>query len=448
MKLLNYLKILGLDWIDTLLVIFGVFGGLVSVESARLTTSTRSFSLSQPLWVFIIYIVISTLSLVIFMVFKYRRNKVSPIFLAILLLLIICNIIAISINPEVIVLVLKDEEDYLYEVWLTVTNEIKIIHSCSFFFVVSLMYVGVFVLPKQIHNFNLLELVFWLFQITTIVLFIYSLINDNYFKFFSILLGGSEDFVHIKDYIPVSVFGNPNVYAFYLELGIFFSIFYYIIKKKGCLFIISFVYYLLLLFTICKTGILITTCLLFAYLIYLFVMSIINKNKKQVTFLTIVLSILLFVLLLLLIICLTNESIKEKVLLLLLRKDSFSGRDLIWYASLQIISHKVFIGFGYGVFNTLLCEAIGNPLAHNWFLSILGKGGIIYLSIYLLFIGYGVYLLIKLFKSNRPLFISLLLGFLLFFLHSFFEDNYYYLAVIIIYISISFQVTKEKAVIE
>ena len=111
---------------------------------------------------------------------------------------------------------------------------------------------------------------------------------------------------------------------------------------------------------------------------------------------------------------------------------TFFSRTVIWDNAFTILSPLWWvIGRGYGTYNVMLYNANVvstsdyTSYSHSWFISTIGRGGILAILLFLAIVVLTFYLALRLYKKNKFVIVSILFGALLFFAHSFMEDNYY-----------------------
>lgn len=436
--MMNVKKILcslELKWTHLALISFLVFGFIIAIQSATILSDINNQNMILPLWVYILFFVFEAISLSIYLLGEYKNGyRPIPLFVITLLILLITNTVTIFSNPETISLSLINKDGVQFDITTSISIENKCIFSFSFIFYVVAIYTGVFIFSKNFSNNYLLCSLYIVFHIITIIAVTYSLINDNYVLLLEKLFGNNmSDIIYIKYYTPKSLFGNSNTYGMYLEFGLCFSLLCFSIRKKYFHLILASIYYCLLITTICKSGLIVSTILLFIYTIVFLALNVRKHNKKGIITSSLVLTTFLLIFILILILILTNEDIKNKVAAIFIQDGSLTGRTDIWSYAFQIIGTKPIFGYGYGIYNLLLFNATGlSPYSHNWIIAILGKGGILYLVSYLLLLGYSICVFFSIYKRDKNIFIATSFCWLLFFFHSFLEDLYYCLTYIII----------------
>ena len=178
-----------------------------------------------------------------------------------------------------------------------------------------------------------------------------------------------------------SFFSNRNTFAAYLTLGIVFYAFiilwttnkyFKVLRILACIFILF-----NLLITLSRTSILGLVIFLLVY--FIFTKNITVKKKIKIF-------VLVFLIILLISTIATDEGfIKSK----LIRKNiGNTGRTKIWLTAILLPNRcfEILFGFGSGFSNLYLMQKSGHSSTHNAFLQTYASGGILVLSIYILFI--------------------------------------------------------------
>lgn len=427
----NYIKNIRFRISDIFIASWLIFGGLICFEQNRFVSYSDAnlLSFSQPFFLFVIYFIVMILSLSGYLYFEHRRDSFkSHIGILILFfILIIIQVENIFLSPNTINMTLLDVSGNTFDISASFNNQVKFIHFASFIFITTTLFIGVFIFPKRIKNIKAISLVVYLLYIFALVALIYSLVVDHYIYLLKVLTSQVEVPFPVKYLCPSGFFGNPNLYGMFLEVCFFVSIINYSISKRKFNLILSPIFFIHLLFTMCKAAILAIffgLLLLFSIRIY---QALKSKDKRKV----ILFSSLIFSIILIIVIFLILAISLNKKMSLIVDLASFVGRADVWNASLQIIGNLSFIhGGGRGIYHTLVTnsnyhfEIFNCPVSHNSFIAIIGEGGIIYLVPYLVLLGIAIYLIIKNLNQEKiiaPLGCSLFA----YLLHSFFEDNFY-----------------------
>ena len=183
------------------------------------------------------------------------------------------------------------------------------------------------------------------------------------------------------EYSFSSFFGNRNTFAAYLTLGIVLYAFiilwttkkcFKVLRILACVFILS-----NLLITLSRTSILGLAIFLLVY--FIFTKKITVKKKIKI-------AVVGFLIILLISTIATDEGfIKSK----LIRKNiGNTGRTKIWLTAIFLPNRffEILFGFGSGFSNSYLMQKSEHASFHNAFLQVYASGGILLLSIYILFI--------------------------------------------------------------
>ena len=425
------IKALDIKWNDIFAIPWLVFGLFITVESLRLVDSIDHASLSMPLWFYILCFVISTISFILFALFNYKRGyKASIIFSIGALILILFGGIAILIEPNEVITKID------IDIYKTVTSgAARTVHFFNLFFIITGFYTGLYVAPKRIKDMASIKLIIYIVYIFSAVAFIYSLFKDDYLLYFSRLFGSDEALSGVKKYIPVSFFGNSNVYGFLFEICIGTTLLHFAITKQKRWYILTAIYYVLLLLTICRTGIAIITILLLVYFLYKTILLLFNEDKKKKVTAIVILSAVGLTIIGFILFYFFGPY-KERMDIIIVGNQTIKDRLNMWNIALCVIKgHPLFYGTGFGVYNSIIfdttsTEEMFNSVTHNFFLSLLGRVGIVGVICYLFAIGYVIYIIVKGYKKDNAIALSMSFMFFSFFFHSFLEDNYYILIAI------------------
>lgn len=454
-KIKNYIKTLGFTLTDISIIPFFVFTIIFVLEDVKLMTNNEGSFLSSPLSVFITFFVLGIISLASFIIFEWLKGRKPPLVIGVVVFIFLfCSALSIFLKPNEITFNFIDLDNNPATAVISINDATKFIHFCSFSFFILSIFVWMSFFPKKFTNFSFITFICLLFYVLTFITIIYSFVNDDYVLLFQKIMSPSGDIYEFKKYLPKSFLGNPNSYAIFLELGLFITMLNHAIKRRNINYLFAVIYYAILLITMCKTAIITATILLVFHLIFVLVYSRIKKDKKETIFSSMYLGLFGVLLIVFVILYFSSELIREKINYMILKSSGFSGRKSIWYIAYQIIHLNTFIGNGHGIYNhilfnsTTIATSVGNMTSHNSFITILGEGGIIYLVAYIALIAYSLFLIIKIFKTNINIKIgtALLFGLILFLVHSTFEDLYYYVELIIVFIAISFNVIKSQPI--
>lgn len=240
------------------------------------------------------------------------------------------------------------------------------------------------------------------------------------------------------------IFGNGNVWAFLVVIGVL-SALVLSVKKFFLPYYISMIVMTLYLFlTKSSTCIVISGAIIFLYSLYE-IISLLKTNKKRALILLIVLSgavvaAIVFVLLFINVGALANTKLGSLLRGLFLNKhfDSFSGRTNIWKGIIDILKQNtldMFFGLGHGTGNKLF-RLIANDgysfygglkSAHNGFMEILLRYGIFGVVVYASLICLVIFsFLLHIRKKNYRFAFIYGLVFIAILFHSIFESTTFF----------------------
>lgn len=209
-----------------------------------------------------------------------------------------------------------------------------------------------------------------------------------------------------------SFFANRNNYAKYLYLGVIACVMQYANTRKKRFVFAGLLVFGSLLITFSRTG-------LYSTLIFL-IFFIILQYKRNMDLCTGVLLILLVSVLLLFSIDVTRNFIQNIVM----RPEAgITGRDIIWKYTFSLIKGlKVIFGYGENVVENMIYELMKTRTIHNGLLCVIGSGGLIKLSLYIMLICNLLFKVRYIRKNNFVLGNVLLAALASFFAYSMFED--------------------------
>lgn len=416
---------------DIFLVFWLVFGMLIFLDQnafiVNLNPAITDFS--KPLYLYIMFYILMLSSFFVYALLEHRKKSftISIPLLILFFVFIISEIEAIYLTPNNVSLLLYEANGSAFTVNEVFSIEAKTVHFFAISFIITALYIFLIIFPKRVTNIKFIEYFTYAFYLLAIIAIIYSLCKDDYIFFFKVLLGKEETVLSLKELSPVSFFGNQNTFGMFFEVLILVSLLNFTLTgRKYNLFLCLF-FYIYLIVTLCKTGLISITFVLFLYCLIHLILFIRNHNKKGIVFCSCVIGAMMIGVVSLLIFA----SVSNGSLGILNINTIFTDRTEIWYSSIQIIkSTSIIRGGGYGVYELLLKNATSNylifktPVTHNWFFAILCKGGLIFLIPYIGLLIYSVWIIVRLYKNNKNIILLLAASEATFFIHSFFEDNY------------------------
>ena len=358
---------------------------------------------------------------------------------AIFVILTFIAIFGIAIQPKQfeILMVKSDGETTL------VGFEISVFHYVFFTFeIISILlfvFIGIFVFPKRFTNINFLRVIGYLVIAGCLALIIYSYIaeHNNYKPFIDSMIDGDK--WKMMEYATKSFIIHKNAFGMTLLIGIIICFINHSIEKRWWYFILAIFFYINMIFTFCKTSLIITPIISLIYVYYVLI-STFKKRKRVNLALLVIFSIsLLFVCALFAVAYISQGkhlSFIHTILKLFFDNKTIDTREYIWNNVYQLMSQSlptsIFFGRGFGLINEMLLpmniENGDNPLTfptHNGYLNLFAEGGFLYLFAYLALFGYSFYIVIKCLKKNPSTTLAIALGLFSFVFYSLIETIHY-----------------------
>ena len=375
-------------------------------------------------------------------------NKLNAIIVSTLVALVLINIIAILVQPEyhlenVIVRYSETSPETVGSI-VPLYLRASVIHKVHFVFelIASAMciYIGLFVLPKRFTSINFLKYLGYAMFIFLGILIIYGYIAEfsNYIGFIKYVLGiDRPEGASIYTFAIQSFILHRNAYGMMMMVGIIFAFICHELHKKWYYYLLAGFFYLNMIFSLCKTGLLISAVII---LIYVFYRLIVTYKDNKIRNKTAIISIVSVLVVALGIFAISYFS-KGKILgsLYNLIKSITGGgqtintRSYIWDNSYQLIqSGWWLIGRGFGTFNTMLMPmniaTHEDPVfpSHSSYIGLLAEGGILFLIAYLALLIYAGYVIYKSFKKEPGTTLAVSLGVFSFVMYSFIETIHYF----------------------
>ena len=377
-------------------------------------------------------------------------NKLNSIVICVLTTLVLINIIAIFIQPSmhvenVIVRMnyeLKGTEYTIGQVLpivLNISNFHKVLFSFEVIAAALCIYIGLFVLPRRFTSVSFIKYLGYIFFIFAGVLIIYGYIAEfsKYVGFFKYVLNISRpEGSVIYDFTVQSFILHRNAYGMMMMVAVTFALICHEFTKKWYFYLLAGFFYVNMIFSLCKTGLLISAISIFIYVIYRLVVTYKDHKKRNKITLISIFSVVIVAALLFGTAYITKGKVFGKLYSIV---DSVIGggktldtRSYIWDNSYQLMQNGWWvIGRGFGTFNTMLMPMNGATHndwvfpSHSSYIGLLAEGGILFLVAYLALLGYSGYVIFKSFKKQPGLTLAVSLGYISFVLYSFIETIHY-----------------------
>lgn len=361
------------------------------------------------------------------------RSEITAI--CILAFIIISNTVVMGYLPVTLVEQLKLSNGDLQTIVVSIDMVDRLrsfllsISACLF------IYVMVFVFPKQKNARAIIFLAAIALIAIGYIFIAHSLITEMD-KYVKTITDGISAYAHV----PNGLFINRNLFASYLFVS-FLSCFYLWtrFKKLRWLFILlSIPFAVIIFFTVSKTKIIMFAFVYLAILVF-WLVNLLPKHKIIFSF-ALPLSVLTIAALIVFRLVpslettflgkLLNDVLPDSIFV----TNSLQSRLIIWRYAFSYLDEPFSLIFGRGFYisKMLLGTAMAYEPAshftyrwgnfHNGFIEVISTGGLILLIPYLAFIGYLIYVNIKIAKFNKYVAFYSLVALTAFIIHSMFES--------------------------
>lgn len=446
----NFIKKLELRRSDLMLLIGFIPFAIFLIFGQLFMQFPNPNDVALPLWAGIICFVVMVVcwGYYLYLEVYNSKEKYNLIVASIFLFLLLLNVIAILVQPKyvsenvVIRYVTEEMDPSLVGTTETVVTPVSDIHKFMFIGelvgTITFIYIGLFVFPKRFKSLVFVKYLGYALFAFLGVLILYGYIKDfhQYVAFFKHILNIDRTDPDIYHKTVTSFIIHRNAYGMCMMLGIIFAFINHSLENKRIYYFLAAFFYINMIFSLCKTGLLISILVILIYVIYRLVKTYKEHTKRNKT---------IFIIGGALIVVLGGAAAISY-----LTKGKFLGpiynvisnltgggstldfRNYIWDNSYQLLQNGWWlIGRGFGTYNLLL-----KPMnwvshhdeafpAHSAYVCLVAEGGILYLLAYLVLLGYTAYVIYKCFKKNPGLAISFSLGILSFVLYSFIEAIQY-----------------------
>ena len=380
-------------------------------------------------------------------------------------LLFICliNIVAILVQPKTVVeyVFIRYSEDapetvgQIFKMSVDVSDMHRLIFIGEIIGTCLCIYIGIFVFPKRFKSLAFLKYLGYALFIFLFILIIYGYIADfeKYVQFFKHILNIDGERARDPDIYHKTVISfiiHRNAYGMMMMVGIIFTCINHSLEHKWWYYLLAGFFYVNMIFSLCKSGLIISLLTFLIYVIYRLVVTFKENRKRNLTIIVIGGGLILLV------IGLAGLSIitKGKVLgfvynayeSLFRGGESYDFRLFIWDNTYQLLRNGWWlIGRGFGTMNLMLEQmniASHNEYVfptHSAYLGLLAEGGILYLLAYIVLLGYVSYCAYKCFKKNPGLTLTMCLGIISFVLYSFIETIHYFVYIFIFPLMVLYQ---------
>jgi len=384
----------------------------------------KIFAFAVPLTIFLL---IST-GMYVYIERKYNNFSFKNIFIYLGIVLFFTTLISTFVIPNSIELPFGKTYSISWQ---------ERLYGIMFGFGLLLLVSGIFgILPRKLISSKWLKIIAYIFIILTWFFILVGLVKDrnSYLETFK---SGFSNIVPV-----ISLCGHQNVFGRILITGVFSVILLDIVSNKHLWLLMLIPFSVQAVFVYSKIAIVIITVIIAFYLIVLLV-----KYMQKGTFplYLLLLIIAFFAIMIVTVIVFTvysNSGLLFKIKNIFINagnaaKNTFESRMRIWRSVIKLLNlSPVFwiFGFGGANFGTILnityesdpewSDMRGISSAHNAALEMLGRGGIIFLIINILLIGYVLYAIKDIYKKNKTLGITFFVGVLILLLDGIVESNF------------------------
>ena len=341
---------------------------------------------------------------------------------------------------------------YLAVVSLKISMTHYVFFAIDILLIVAFIYIGLFIFPKRFTSIKFIKYLGYAVFLLVIALLVYSVIfeHDLFVPFIKTLLGKNGEDANIYDYALKSFIIHRNAYGMALMIGIVFAFINHSIENKWWYYLIAVLMFINMVFTYCKTGLLISALLIVIYVVYRLIVTYKEHRKRNKTLFIVFASLAILLIAVAGVSFLTKGKILSPiygVINSIVGSGTLDTRAYIWDNSFQLLRNGWWIiGRGFGLYNEMLLPmntVNGDPVfpAHSAYVGLLAEGGIFFLLTYIAFLGYSLYIIIRTYKKNPNLTIAISLGVLAFVLYSFIEAIQYLVYVFMFPIMILYHVS-------
>ena len=443
-------------------VIFLIFGQIFMQYQNPL-------EVALPLWAAIICLVtmVGCWSYYLYLEVYLKKDKYSLFVISAFFVLMLLNVLTIALQPKTVVenvIIRYSETDpssvgSVQQAITNISGTHKLVFISELIGTISFIYIGIFVFPKRFKTVKFIKFLGYALFAFLGVLIVYGYIAEfkNYIGFIKYLLGIERiEGQSIYYYAIESFIIHRNAYGMCMMLGIIFAFINHSIEHKWYYYLIAAFFYVNMVFSLCKTGLLISALIFLAYIVYRLIETYKEHKKRNKIILIAGGSVIALAALVVGVAYLSEGKILGFIYNAI---KSISGggqtldtRTYIWDNSFQLLQNGWWlIGRGFGTYNEMLMPmniiSHEDPVfpAHSAYVGLLAEGGILFLLGYIVLLGYTIYVIVKCFKKDPALTISMSLGILAFVLYSFIEAIHYLVYVFIFPIMILYHINYETA---
>lgn len=382
--------------------------GLYALVAVKLFTSVETRNDDMSVLFFSIIVVCFFISLLTFILLNAWLRKVYKPSLcvgAILITLFLINLIALlSFKAESTIRV-DSENSFAFS--LTDFDRIKYI--IQYFIMLSLVFLTFDAAPKIFKDTNVLLVACYMCITVVLICVIYSYWTETetYFNFVKNIGKGNS-----YTYVVQSWLIHRNSYGICLFMGITASLYIHFLTKRWPFLVAALFFYINIIFTLCKTALILGFVLLVFYLLVRFFLTFKENKKRNIIAISIIGGIIVIfgVTVLTILICKNRIEYLFESLFGTTHFSTIISRFGIWKDIFKMFEQfNIVTGVGYHLFGRILI--IFNTMsiseetcyAHNGFLELLGNGGIFLVIAYVLSLVYVVIRYFQVYKEDKML---------------------------------------------
>ena len=468
----KFIKSLNLSLSDLLLFVGFIAFAIFLIFGQLFMQFQDPKEVALPLWAAIIcsVVMIGSWGGYLYIELYLKKNKFNPIIAITFLALIMLNIIAIVVQPEqsseIVTIRYRADESLQYLIGTKDTALLSVSPTHKFVFISEMIgtgtfiYIAFFIFSKRITGVKFIEYLGYALFAFLGVLIIYSYISEwyKYAGAFKYLFG--DHTTPITDILTVQSFIiHRNAFGMCMMLGIIFCFINHSIKPRKWLYPLCGYFYLSMVFSLCKTALLISALLIVIYFVYRLIVTYKEHQKRNKISFIVLGAVLVLGFIFIGVPYLTKGKILGKVYeaisTIAVGGHSLDARTYIWDNSFQLLQNGWWlIGRGFGTINLQLwpMNVISHEEnyipTHSGWVNLVAEGGIIFLLAYIAFLIYFGYITVKSYKKSPGFVFTVLLGVIGFFLYTFIETIEYlmYVFMFLIFV-IYFSKEKEEAVV-
>jgi len=452
----TYIKSLELDLSDLMLVIGFLFFVPFAAFAWKFMVTPNPTEIFFAPWMMIVCFIISVFSWGVYFYLEIKRGRLkNNLFLWAFVLLAILGLVAVLVQPETVKFLVecKKRPTGACAKWnngiyagVKVGDIVEVVHTISpthrlFFSFATILITTVYfiiftLLPRRLKDMNLLILAAVCTFGFLLVASIYSFIRDgsHYIPFLKALFKGDNKELY-KHAILIQSFMTHRVpYGVCMMLGCMFALVGHALTKKWYWFIPFAYCFINMIFTWCKTALIITPLILLAYIVILLIEGYKEHQKRNKIIFIVGGSLVGLVALLVLLSVLTNGKVLNpinKLVKTVTESESLQTRKWIWQnINLELSNGWWLLGRGFGTHNSMLfpMNILNNDMvcpSHSTYYAVLGQGGVFTLIAFIGSYIYFGYVFYKCFRVNKFMTLELSIGFFAYFFYSFTEGVNY-----------------------